>query len=250
VLVVVPLAAFLLVALLPLPPEVALGLVLLAAAPGAPLTSRRSETTGADAAYVGALQFTLAALAVVFMPGAIAAFGSVVEPTVPVPSPGKVAGQIATVTVLPLALGWLFARFAPGVLRRRAPLLSRLSKLLFVAFALVVLLALAVVPDLRAKLLIGWPGAAALAAMAAVALAAGHLLGGPRADRRGGLATASIARNLGLALYVAESAPETVDAIPTILTYALLGVLIALPYARWIRGRVASGTTGRGGAST
>ena len=250
VLVVVPLAALALIALLPLPPEVALGIALLAAAPGAPLTSRRSEMTGADAGFVAALQFTLAALAVVVMPGVIAAFGAVLEPPAPVPAPGTVARQIATVTVLPLALGWLFARVAPGVLRRHAPLLSRLSKLLFVAFALVVVLALAFVPDLRAKLLIGWPGAAALAAMAAVALAAGHLLGGPGAERRGGLATASIARNLGLALYVAESAPETVDAIPTILTYALLGVLIALPYARWIRGRVAAGTAGRGGMST
>lgn len=149
------------------------------------------------------------------------------------------AGQIAMGTVLPVTLGWLFARFAPGVLRRRAPLLSRVSTLLFVAFALAVLLALAVVPDLRAKILIGWPGAAALAAMAAVALAAGHLLGGPRADWRGGLATASVARNLGLALYVAESAPETVDAIPTILTYAQLGILLAVPYSLWIKGRAA-----------
>ena len=249
VLVVVPLAAFALIALLPLPPEVALGIVLLAAAPGAPLTSRRAEMAGADAGHVAALQFTLAALAAVVMPAVIAAFGGILEPPAPVPAPGKVAGQIATVTVLPLALGWLFARFVPGVLRRHAPLLSRLSKLLFVAFALVVVLALAFVPDLRAKLLIGWPGAAALAAMAAVALAAGHLLGGPGAERRGGLATASIARNLGLALYVAESAPETVDAIPTILTYALLGVLIALPYARWIRGRATASTAGRGGTS-
>jgi BASS family bile acid:Na+ symporter len=248
VLVIVPLAAAVLVATLPVPPEVALGLVLLAAAPGAPLTTRRSQMAGADDGYVSALQLTLAALAVVFMPAAIAAFGTVLDPSVPIPAPGKVAGQIATVTVLPLALGWLFASFAPGVLRRHAPRLSRLSKLLFVAFALVVLLALAFVPDLRAKLLIGWPGAAALAAMAAVALAAGHLLGGPRADRRGGLATASVARNLGLALFVAESAPETVDAIPTILSYALLGILLALPYSLWIKGRVAAVTAGDGPA--
>jgi BASS family bile acid:Na+ symporter len=239
VLVFVPLAAFVLIATLPVPPEVALGLVLLAAAPGAPLTTRRSQMAGADEGYVSALQLTLAALAVVFMPAATAAFGTVLDPSVPIPAPGKVAGQIAAVTILPLTLGWLFARFAPGILRRRAPLLSRAAKLLFVAFALVVLLALAFVPDLRAKILIGWPGAAALTAMAAVALAAGHLLGGPDAAQRSGLATASVARNLGLALFIAESAPETVDAIPTIITYALLGILLAVPYSLWIKGRTA-----------
>ena len=237
VLVIVPLAAFVLVATLPVPREVALGIVLLAAAPGAPLTTRRSQMAGADDGYVTALQLTLAALAVVFMPAAVAAFGPVLDPSVPTPAPGQVARQIAVVTILPVTLGWLFARFAPGILRRRAPLLSRAAKVLFLAFALVVVLALAFVPDLRASILIGWAGAGALAAMAAVGIAAGHLLGGPGAERRGGLATASVARNLGLALYVAESAPETVDAIPTILTYALIGILLAVPYALWIKGR-------------
>jgi BASS family bile acid:Na+ symporter len=248
VLVVVPLAAFVLLAALPVPPEVALGVVLLAAAPGAPLTSRRSQMAGADGGYVAALQLVLAALAVVFMPATVAAFGSVLDPSVPIPAPGKVARQVALVTILPVTLGWLFARFAPGVLRRRTPLLSRAATLLFVAFALVVVLAVAFLPDLRASILIGWPGAAALAAMAGVAIVVGHLLGGRRAETRGGLATASVARNLGLALYVAESAPETVTAIPTILTYALLGVLLAVPYALWIKRRVAAGAPGDGPA--
>jgi BASS family bile acid:Na+ symporter len=239
VLVVVPLAAFVLVATLPVPPEVALGLVLLAAAPGAPLTTRRSQMAGADQGYVSALQLTLAALAVVFMPSAIAAFGTVLDPSVPIPAPGKVARQIALVTILPVTLGWLFARFAPGVLRRRAPLVSRAAKLLFVAFALIVVLSLTFLPDLRASILIGWPGTVAVAGMAGVGLAAGHLLGGPHAAKRGDLATASVARNLGLALFIAESAPETVDAIPTILTYAVLGILLAVPYSLWIKGRAA-----------
>jgi BASS family bile acid:Na+ symporter len=158
---------------------------------------------------------------------------------VPIPAPGKVARQIALVTILPVTLGWLFARFAPGVLRRRAPLVSRAAKLLFVAFALIVVLSLTFLPDLRASILIGWPGTVAVAGMAGVGLAAGHMLGGPHAAKRGDLATASVARNLGLALFIAESAPETVDAIPTILTYAVLGILLAVPYSLWIKGRAA-----------
>lgn len=52
VLIVVPLAVFVLIALIPMPPGVALGLVILAAAPCAPLTMRRSEAAGEDRDYV------------------------------------------------------------------------------------------------------------------------------------------------------------------------------------------------------
>ena len=236
-LVLVPLGAFLLVATLPVPSEVGMGLVILAAAPGAPLTTRRAEAAGADRDYVSALQLMLAALAVVHMPLVIAAFEALLDLS-PLPvAPVKIARQVAVVTFLPLVLGWLFARTAPGVLRRRAGLLSRASKLLFVLFLVAVVLALGFLPDLRGQILIGWIGAGAVIALAALSLAGGHALGGPRLDRRAGLAIATVARNLGLALYVAESAETTIVAIPTILAYALLAILLAMPYSRWTKGR-------------
>jgi BASS family bile acid:Na+ symporter len=197
VLVVVSLAAVCLIVFLPVPPEVAIGLVLLAAAPGAPMTTRRSETAKADSGYVSALQLTLAALAVVFMPLVIMAFAPVVGPLVPAIAPGRIAGQIVIVTFVPVAL--------------------------------VVLPALVLVPDLRATFLIGWAGVVALIAFAAIALASGHLPGGPNNDQRAGLATATVARNLGLALFVAGSSSTTMVAIPTMLTFALLAVMLALP---------------------
>lgn len=247
-LLVVPLAAFVLIALIPLPPEVALGIVILAAAPGAPLTTRRSEAAGADRQFVWAVQAMLAALAMVYMPLVLAVFDEIAAFDIPFVDPGKIARQVATVTFLPLALGVLFARAAPAFLQRRAGLLSTVSRLLFVAFLLAVVLALALVPDLRDKLMIGWTGAAAIVAFAAIALASGHALGGPRADRRSGLAIAAVARNLGLALYIAESTPATAEAIPTILTYALLAILLAMPYSRRMRRRVQAGsiTSGNG----
>lgn len=87
-------------------------------------------------------------------------FGTVLDLSVPIPAPGQVARQIAVVTFLPVTLGWLFPRFAPGILRP-------------------------------------------------------------------------------LALFIAECAPGTVDAIPTILTCALRGTLPAVPCSLWIKGRAA-----------
>ncbi len=69
--------------------------------------------------------------------------------------------------------------------------------------------------------------------MVMVSLAIGHLLGGPRRDQRSALATACIARNIGLALFIAELSYYGQHLVPTILTYMILGGLLAIPYAVW-----------------
>jgi BASS family bile acid:Na+ symporter len=248
-LLAVPLAVFVLIAVLPLPAEVALGLVLLAAAPGAPLTTRRSEAAGAARDVVAPLQLTLAALAMIHMPLVLSAFEGVLDPPGFDVAPELIARQVATVTFVPLALGMLVARAVRGTLERHTRLLSAAAKALFLAFLAAILLALTLLPDLRATFLIGWVGAGAALALAALALAFGHALGGTGAPHRAGVAIATVARNLGLALYVAESAEATLGAIPTILTYAALSLVLAVPYSRWIRRRIELEVTVSGGAS-
>lgn len=235
VLLLVPLATFGLIVLLRPPPEVTLGLAILAAAPGAPLTTRRAEAAGADIGYVSALQLMLALVAVIFSPATLVLFDRAFDISPPAITTGTVAGQVAIVTFVPAALGWLLSRYAPQFSQRYDLAFSRAAKALFVALLIVVLLALIFVPKLRVMLLIGWTGGLAVLSMAALAIAFGHTLGGTRADRRSGLAIATVARNLGLALYIAELSPASVAAIPTILTYALAGILLALPYSKWIK---------------
>ncbi len=67
--------------------------------------------------------------------------------------------------------------------------------------------------------------------MVLVSLAIGHLLGGPRRDQCSALATACIPRNVGLALFIAELSDYGQHFIPTLLTYMILGGLLAVPYA-------------------
>jgi BASS family bile acid:Na+ symporter len=43
------------------------------------------------------------------------------------------------------------------------------------------------------------------------------------------LAIASVARNIGLALFIAEQSEATLAAIPSILPFAVIGVGLALP---------------------
>ena len=66
----------------------------------------------------------------------------------------------------------------------------------------------------------------------------GHLLGGPRPDWRAGLAVASLARNIGLALFIAGVSEGEKGVISTLLAYMLLGTAVAIPYSIWIKRQV------------
>jgi BASS family bile acid:Na+ symporter len=74
VIVLVPLVVGLLLWVLDLSPAVATGLAVLAAAPGAPLTTKRTEMAGGEPTYSASLQLTLALLAVVVTPLILAIF--------------------------------------------------------------------------------------------------------------------------------------------------------------------------------
>jgi BASS family bile acid:Na+ symporter len=237
ILVLVPMAAVMLVSILHLPAEVAAGLAVLAAVPAAPVSTRRSLVAGADTEYVAALQFIMALAAVAFTPLVIAIFRSVLDaPTIRV-APLDVVFQISKMTLAPLLVGTVIQRLAPSFVDRHRATIARSADFMLLALLIGVALAFVFVQQLRADLMIGWTGAAAAALLALAALAGGHLLGGPTQSRRTGLAIASVARNLGLALYITELSPEALAAAPTILAYALIGGAIAMPYSIWTKRR-------------
>ncbi len=236
--VLVPLLVALLLCLFDLPPAVATGLALLAAAPGAPLTTKRAQIAKADTTYVSSLQLTLALLAVVVTPIWLAIFYSVFELTIEAVSPISVASQIARVTVLPVVIGLLLQRFAPKFTDLVRKPLNMLANIMFVLLVLTVIVILAVTPELQAMLLLDWTTIGVIVIMAVSALAIGHFLGGRNPAQHGGLATACVARNFGLALYVAGLSEAGAASVPTLAVYLVLGALIAIPYALWIRRQI------------
>ncbi len=239
VIVLVPAFAILLSKVFDLSPEVSSGIALLAAAPGAPLTTKRSEAAGASRTYVTSLQLLLGLLAIVVTPLTLAVFGALFDLPFGQVSPAMVAGQVAEVALLPVLLGLALRRFAPRLAARaETPVRILANSLLLLLVAAIVGLVL-FAPELRAKLLVGWQAFAAIGLLALVAVVGGHLLGGPRPDQRAGLATASVARNLGLVVYLARMTEAYADEIVrTVLVYALVGFLVALPYSLWIRRQV------------
>jgi BASS family bile acid:Na+ symporter len=238
VLVLVPAVVIASLSVFDLSPEVATGLALLAAAPGAPLTTKRSQMAAADIDYVTSLQLTLALLAIVVTPLIVSAFYAVFELTTERVSPVEVAWQIARVTFLPVIVGLTLQRFAPKLVAVIGKPLNILANVLFILLIIALIAVLAIAPELRANLLLGWPAIAAILIIAVTAVIIGHLLGGPRPGQRAGLAVASLARNIGLALYIAGLSEGGEGVIPTLLAYIILGTAVAIPYSVWIKRQV------------
>jgi BASS family bile acid:Na+ symporter len=229
----VPMVVVLLLWVFDLPPAVATGLAVLAAAPGAPLTYKRSQMAGGDPTYSASLQLTLALLAVVITPVILAMFFSLFELVTERVTAFKVALQVAQVTFLPVIIGLLIQRFAPKLAKAIGKPVQVIANVLFILLLVLIVVILVIAPDLRAMLNLGGLPVAAILIMVAVSLTIGHLLGGPRRDQRSALATACIARNVGLALFIAGLSDYGQHFIPTLLTYMFLGGLLAVPYAVW-----------------
>ncbi len=238
VLVVVPAVVFTLLLVFDLSPEVATGLALLAAAPGAPLTTQRSHMVGANIDYITSLQLILALLAIVVTPLILGVFYGMFELTTERVSLLQVAGQIASVTFLPVIVGMVLRSFAPKLVAVIGKPLNVLANVLFLLLVIALVVVLAIAPDLRVKLLLGWPAIAAIVIIAVAAVTIGHLLGGPHKDKRAALAIASLARNVGLAMFIASVSEDGNGVIPTLLAYILLGTTVQIIYSVWMKRQV------------
>jgi BASS family bile acid:Na+ symporter len=238
VVVVVPVIVGVLLWAFSLPSAVATGLAVLAATPGAPLTTKRVELAGGELQYAVNLQLTLAVLAVVVTPLILSVYFSVFDLVIEKVTPFDVARQIARVTFLPVVLGFLVRRFLPGVAARIGNPLNVLANILLIGLVLLAAVFVAITPDLRAMLNPGGPAITAIVLMVALSLAVGHFLGGPSQEKRAALAVAGIARNVGLALFIAGLTDYGQKFVPTLLTYMILGGLLSAPYAIWSKRRV------------
>jgi len=240
VVVLFPLTTILVIKLMPTAAGVSAGLAILAACPGAPVTYKRAALAGGNPAYTSSLHISLALLTLGITPATLALFDAVfhlnLQNSVGVMA---VARQVAAVQILPIGIGLLLQK-APGLARRLRQPLSRLADAAFVALAALMLFPVV----LWAVVQLVWPiGAIALALLALLVVAGlglGVLLAPPRQRcRQSSLAIATIARNLGLALLIAESSGSAEQITPTILGYALVSLVIATPFSIWSKRQAA-----------
>ncbi len=235
VVVLVPLVVIVLLRLFDLPSGVATGLALLAAAPGAPLTTKRSQMAGGKFPHSASLQLTLALLAVIITPITLAIFYALfdLETQRVLVSVSQVFQQVVRVQFLPIILGLLIQKFSPKITSVIGKPLIVIGNILFL-----LLLILLSVPGFRLIRQIGILPLVVIVIMVVISLAIGHLLGGSEVDKRSALAIACIARNIGLAMYIAVFSNAQEQVLPTLVSYIILGSLIAIPYSTWSKRQV------------
>jgi BASS family bile acid:Na+ symporter len=233
VIVLVPLVVALLLWLFDLPIAVATGLAVLAAAPGAPMMYQRTQMAAGEPTYAASLQLTLALLAVVVTPLTLGVFYALFDLATERVTPSNVILQVGEVTFLPVIISLLIQRFLPKLAKAIAKPVQVIGNVLFLLLLVLIIVLLVIAPDFRAMLNIGVQPIAAILIIVAIALAIGHLLGGPSREQRSVLAVAGIARNVGLAFFIAGLSDYGQQFIPTLLTYMILGSLLAVPYSLW-----------------
>lgn len=223
--VLVPLAALLIVKIMPLNLNVKAALLVLAVSSGAPLLPRKLQQVGGNA-YTFSLLIISSLLAVVVVPAWLTFLVKYFDISVEF-SILDAAIVIAKAFLLPLAIGMLFAALFPRANERIAGKLWVIAWLVFIV-AILGLLAL----NWQFFLEVHGTGIVALVVLMIISAAIGHVLGGPNPETRIALAIACCTRHLGVAVIVA-SAFRGPRAVILLTAYILCSALVSIPYLKW-----------------
>ena len=225
--VLVPLTALALVKLTTLAPGVELGLLVLAVSAGAPLLPRKLLGVG-DSAYVFSLVVVTSVIAIVVVPLWLELLGAQFNAP-PHLSPADVAFVLATTFFLPLVAGMIVRLALPGIAKWLVARVVNLAGVALVVGAIGLLAA-----QWEIVLTVRWTGVLALVVLIGLALAIGHVLGGPTPDDRTALAIACATRHIGVAVMVATSLPGPRVAV-ILAVYIAASAAVSLPYLQWRR---------------
>ncbi|HSK92084.1 MAG TPA: bile acid:sodium symporter [Euzebyales bacterium] len=224
--VVVPVAGFAILALLPLDDPLAIGLILLSTAAGAPFLPKLVQVAKGDVAFSVGLMVLLMVVTVAYVPLVL----PLLLPGVEV-APGDIAGSLIVLMLFPLAAGLAVRARYPGIAATVQPMMAQTS-----STALILLLVLMVVQSFDAIVgIIGTGALVALLLLIAVGFAGGYLLGGPGIGTRGVLALGTAQRNISAALVVgAQNFPD-----PDVVVMLLVGALLMLVGLMVVSGELA-----------
>jgi BASS family bile acid:Na+ symporter len=158
-----------------------------------------------------------------------------------------VAGLMVTTILIPLVTGMAVRLVRP---RFAADLVRPLA---IVADGVLAVAALAIVvaawPQVMS--LVGDGTVAVFVAFVLVALAAGHILGGPNPDDRTVLAVATATRHPGVAMAIATTNfPGQRLPAAAVLLYLLVSAVVFVPYAYWRKHQHSAGHGAQGHGAT
>jgi predicted Na+-dependent transporter len=183
--------------------------------------------------YIVSLQVTLAILAIGFTPLTLKFFNVLLPYDTDV-NFLKVAYQVGLIQFLPLSIGLAIQTIWSDSAEEISSFLKIVSNILFIVLSILLLLVgFNVIPDLG-----GVPILFSII-LTLLGLAIGHLLGiGYEADIQSGMAVTTIARNAGLAIFIALLNGQA-SVVPVIIGVLIIGIIVGLPYSIWMKRKIA-----------
>ncbi|WP_415921132.1 bile acid:sodium symporter family protein [Tateyamaria sp. SN6-1] len=138
--VLLPLAAFVVATAFGLPPELAVGLMLLSFCPGGVTSNMVAKLSRGDVALSVSLTAVISLLTLLTLP-TLAAWSVVhfMGDAAPEVSVAALTVAVFLITTLPVAIGVALRHFAPGIATRIEPVLSALATVLFIVIVLAAL---------------------------------------------------------------------------------------------------------------
>jgi BASS family bile acid:Na+ symporter len=215
-LILVPLLGLALDMIFPMPLDFAIAFLLLAAAPGAPISLRYTRNRDDDAPFAAALLFILILAAICFTP-LIAELILPAQTLLSVPY-DRVATVALLYMVFPGLIGIVIQRWSGEeiVMIRNVTFIS--ARVFFLAWVILV-----TAEQSRAVRQLGVPTLAAMVSLIFGSMIIGWLLGGPQRENRRILATGTSMRNVALCAVIAiESFPGTKVDIAIVAFSALM----------------------------
>ncbi len=229
--VLMPFAAFVIARLLRLDQPLAIALVLLGTASGAPFLPLLARISKANLAFAVGLMVLLMVVTVGYMPLMPLVLPLMLE-GVSV-DPVKIGSSLVFLMLLPLAIGLLVRARLSRLAAKAQPFLSRLSML-----SLVLLIVLLLITNVQNVLnLYGTRGVLASILFVAAGSGIGWLLGGRQSDTRGVMALGTAQRNIAAAMVVGGQNFKDPRVIVMVVVVAIVGLLMLMPFARYLAKR-------------
>ncbi|HEY9639707.1 MAG TPA: hypothetical protein V6C57_04450 [Coleofasciculaceae cyanobacterium] len=216
-----------------------IGIGMMLVCPGAPLIPFKSMKAGSHVMFTASLQIALCLMAIGSIPLILMIIANF-YPNQAWITPLEVFKQIFFAQVLPLGIGVGIRQVWPKLADE---IMQPLVKMATFMLVLVVIVLLTLTLDRVFS--IGWTTFLTIVFLTLASLLCGHLLGGPDFDTRLPLANATATRNAGLALLLITMNFPNLDfvrggIINTLIAYALIAAIVAIPYTVWCKRKMAS----------
>jgi len=221
VVVLVPVAAFIVLEVVPdVPVEAKVGALLLAGAAGNAMVPKLSEKLGQDVKVAASILITLCLVTMISAPLVVQL---AIPPELVTVDGGAVAATILKGVVIPIFIGVAIRQWwvkAANVITD--PLTKIADSMLMVVIVLII------VKDIDVILDMGLITLAVVVGLSATYMAIGHLLGGPTLGGRMQMSMFSGQRNGAVAMLVASSAVPA--AIPVIVAFGIIALVMGIAY--------------------